>query len=128
MRDLRDFFTPHLTAPINGHTFTVECPNAEDGLWLRATLADPELAAKQSEIDIIHKLFKGTYLPKKPGKLPKGGVWDELWEHNVTWGEAIHLGMTAIHYFGFDEQAAITYWESAGANSEAVAADPKGES
>ena len=125
MRDLRDFFSPHLTAPINGHVFTIECPNAETGLWLRSILQNPELANQESEIEIMHKLFKGTYLPKKPGKLPKGGVWDELWEHDVTWVEAVHLGMTAIHYFGFNEQAAIAYWESAGDNSEAVAEDPK---
>lgn len=127
MRDLRDFFSPHMTATIAGHQFTVECPNAETGLWLRTIMADPELASKESEIKIIHKLFKGTYLPKTAGKLPKGGLWDELWEHNVTWPEAVHLGMTAVHYFGFNEQAAIAYWESAGDNSEAVAEDdPKG--
>ena len=46
MRDLRDFYDPHLYATINGTRFRVDCPTAAEGFKLRAVMADPKRAAE----------------------------------------------------------------------------------
>lgn len=122
MRDLRDFYDPHLHATINGTRFTVECPNAQDGFKLRAIMADPQLAQGANEITLINQLFKGDELPEDPTQLPTGGLWDEMVAAGVTWPEMLHLGLTAIHYFGLGEEIALRYWESADDKSGGAAA------
>ncbi|WP_297453247.1 hypothetical protein [uncultured Corynebacterium sp.] len=118
MRELRDFYNPNMTASINGTEYEVPAPSAREGLRLHALFADPEKAANAKELDEIHHLFGGTGYEES---LPVGGLWDTLWDDGVTWGEAMHLGMTALVYYGIGEKAAISYWESAG---KGLTADP----
>ena len=83
-----------------------------------------------SEMCIRDRLFRGTAF--EDDGLPVGGLWDELWENEVTWEEATHLGVTAVLYYGINEKAAVAYWESAGKGLTAdpqravVETDPKG--
>ena len=132
MRDLRDFYNPNMTATINGHEFTVECPTAEEGVKLRMVMGDPEKARDLDDFDQINRLFKGDESNNNDmadeGKLPTGGLWDELWAHGVTVPEAFHLGVTAVMYFGIGENVAILHWESLGkgltATEETKATEP----
>lgn len=117
MRDLRDFYSPHLTATINGHEFTVKCPTAADMLHLKMIMHNPEKAGDFTDFDEINKLFRGdedNTEKEQRGEAPTGGLWDELWEHEVTMPEALHLGLTAALYFGIGEDYAIVHWESLG--------------
>ena len=120
MRELRDFYNPNMTASINGHEYEVPAPSAREGLRLRAIMSDPEKAAKIDDLAEIHKMFRGTAFDDDG--LPVGGVWDKLWANDVTWGEAVHLGVTAVMYYGIGEKAAVAYWESAG---KGLTADPE---
>lgn len=117
MRDLRDFYDPHLYATINGVKFRVDCPNAKDGFRLRALMADPKRAAEVNEMETINMLFKGT-LSDDPTEMPSGGLWDELADAGVTWPEMIHLGITAIHFYGLGEEVAMRWWNHADNTSE----------
>lgn len=117
MRDLRDFFNPNLTATIGGHEFTVPCPTAAEGLRIRMIMATPEKAKQLNDFEEINRLFHGD--EDNPtrinnGEAPTGGLWDELWEHDVTYPEAIHLGITAVMYYGIGENVALLHWESLG--------------
>ena len=97
MRELRDFYNPNMTAAINGHEYEVPAPSARDGLRLRSIMSDPAKANNIDDLAEIHKIFRGTAFDDE---LPVGGVWDELWANDVTWPEAIHLGVTAVLYYG----------------------------
>lgn len=119
MRELRDFYNPNMTAAINGHEYEVPAPSARDGLRLRSIMSDPAKANNIDDLAEIHKIFRGTAFDDE---LPVGGVWDELWANDVTWPEAIHLGVTAVLYYGIGEKAAAAYWESAG---KGITADPQ---
>lgn len=125
MRDLRDFFNPNLVCRINGTEFTVPAPTAEEGLHLHMLINDPDKAAQANDFDIINRLFRGddTNSDQKlaEGKVPTGGLWDELWDGGVTFPEAMHLGMTAVMYFSVGEDAAVGVWESVG---KGITADP----
>jgi len=111
MRDLRDFYDPHLYATINGTRFCVECPSAAEGFRLRAVMADPKRAAQMNEIEVINKLFKGT-LSDDPTEMPTGGLWDEMAKAGVTWPEMLHLGITAVHFYGLGKEVALRWWDS----------------
>ena len=132
MRDLRDFYNPNLTATINGHEYTVECPTAAEGVKLRMMMADTEKAAEMNDLEQINKLFKGDSDDPQgllnSGEIPTGGLWDELWANNVTLPEAMHLGLTAVMYYGIGENVALLHWESAGkglaATLEAMETEP----
>ena len=87
MRDLRDFYDPHLYATINGTRFRVDCPTAAEGFKLRAVMADPKRAAEMNEIEVINQLFKGE-LSDDPTEMPTGGLWDEMAEAGVKIGRA----------------------------------------
>ena len=60
MRDLRDFYDPHLYATINGTRFRVDCPTAAEGFKLRAVMADPKRAAeidrKSTRLNSSHQI------------------------------------------------------------------------
>ena len=114
MRDLRDFYSPHFSASINGHKFTVECPSAEDGIRLKLMVTNPDKIARDDDLTEINRLFKGDPIEESQFTLPTGGLWDELWAAGVTWDEAIHLGTTAFAYFAYGEAAAVVLWEGAG--------------
>ncbi|QMV84096.1 hypothetical protein HW450_06785 [Corynebacterium hindlerae] len=114
LTDLHDFFTPHLTAPIGGHTYTVESPDAETGLYIKKVMNDEELLKTVDDVEIINRLFKGKI--NKDG-VPKGGLWAELEENNVPFVEQIHLGITAVYFFAYGPEAAKTHWESLGKNN-----------
>lgn len=133
MRDLRDFFTPDMTATIGGHTYTVKSPTAHDGLRLAALMNDPERAQKETtDLKEINILFRGDSDDPdalvNEGTPPTGGLWDELWENGATFAEAIHLGLTAIMYYALGEAAAEVQWESVGkgehATTEEAAKEP----
>lgn len=120
MRDLRDFYNPHLTATINGQTFTVECPSAAEGLRLRMWATQPDRVTIGADLIEINKLFRGDPLdPEGQPEVPTGGLWDELWDAGVTWDEAFHLGVTAFMYFSHGEDVAMAHWESAGESPKA---------
>ena len=117
MRDLRDFYDPHLYATINGTRFRVDCPTAAEGFKLRAVMADPKRAAEMNEIEVINQLFKGT-LSDDPTEMPTGGLWDEMAEAGVTWPEMLHLGITAIHFYGLGKEVALRWWDSASTTTD----------
>lgn len=122
MRDLRDFYSPHMTATINGHKFTVEAPSAKEGLRIQMIMADPEKAAKVNTTEELNKLFKGTIDDEG---VPSGGLWDELDEKGVSLPEALHLGNSAMLYYGLNEAAAVAYWESAAEDEDEAPKAPK---
>lgn len=123
MRDLRDFYSPHFKATINGTEFEVKCPSAREGVRLQLAMSVPEEAGKLNEVEEINKLF-GSKLDKDG--LPTGGLWSELNKAGVTYAEGMHLGTAALMYFGLGEEVAVWFWENGGiaANEDNT---PKGQ-
>lgn len=110
MKDLADIWDDSFTAPINGKTYRIPAPTAHTGLTLRVELAKGE--DKLDKLKWINTLFGGK--PLKKGVTPSGGLWDELTADGVGIQYAMHLGMTAIAYFGYGQEVADIYWESLG--------------
>ena len=80
-------------------------------------MADPKRAAQMNEIEVINKLFKGT-LSDDPTEMPTGGLWDEMAKAGVTWPEMLHLGITAVHFYGLGKEVALRWWDSASTETE----------
>lgn len=109
--DLHQSYKPGMTATIGKHTYRVEAPSAKDGLRLKLMLSDAEAAAEFDPMAEINTIFGGEI---DADGIPQGGLWDDLDTNGVTLDEAVHLGMTAIHYFAFGAESAREYWGTLG--------------
>ncbi|MFI8660706.1 hypothetical protein ACIGKR_12010 [Rhodococcus qingshengii] len=139
MRDLRELFDPNLHLPINGKTYTITSPNAEEGLRLRLMFST--LDAKigdDDQVGEIAKLLGATWVPNMVTKTVldiatgepildennepttvevdegkyEGGVWSEMANDGVDWVSLMHAGTTALLYYGQGPYIGEIYWET----------------
>lgn len=139
MRDLRDFYDPSFKLPIGGKTYTIESPNADEGLRIRMLFSDPNTQyTNDDQIAEIAKLMGATWVPKLV-KIPaldplsgepafdddgkpletdadwgdyQGGVWGEMRDDGISWPEIVHAGTTALIHYGQGAMLAELYWEN----------------
>ncbi|AEV51983.1 DUF7426 family protein [Prescottella equi] len=125
--DLREFFDPDLHLPINGKTYTIHTPNAADGLRLRAIFADDEQTLTNTdELAEIAKLF-GADIDDDGN--PTGGVWQQMNDDGISWGEIIHAGRTALMHYGISADFGAIYWRTGmdGVLGNPLPPNPNGE-
>lgn len=114
MKDLREFHDPHLYLPINGKTYTVKAPNAEDGLRLKTyVMSDSSVdmtVAGKANIEMVAIVLNSTYDPATDTM--SGGLWDELVADGIPLAEIMHIANTAIAHFAVGENFGTYWWEN----------------
>ncbi|GAA4684501.1 DUF7426 family protein [Streptomyces youssoufiensis] len=115
---LGELFDDALELPIQGKTYRIPSPPAEDGLKVQqiTTLAsrlvaggeavDTTLLDDEEEVDLL--------------RLCLGPVYDELCAAGVSWSWVRHAGLTAMFWIVSDIDTAQRYWETAGDPSRAA--------
>ena len=108
--DLDDFFDPDLTLTISGVKYTIQAPNAHDGLYIRRFFTDPEYMKKLSDAEYLRQV--ATILGAEevsPGEFA-GGVWSEMFDNGVKWTQVMRAGQAALLNTGLGAPSAVAYW------------------
>lgn len=154
MRDLRELFDPNLYLPINGKTYTIKSPNAEEGLRLRMLFSTPDAQFNdENQVGEVAKLLGAEWVPHPVTKTVfdittgapmlddeqpittevdegswVGGVWTEMTEDGVDWMSLMHAGTTALLYYGQGPYIGEIYWETGLTDTPGNSLPPKPES
>lgn len=110
MRDLREFFDPDLHLPIDGHVYTVKCPNAETGLRIKKRTINPDPDDQYEEAHLIAAILGAEY--HEDTDTMTGGLWDEMVANGVSLDEAMHVGNTALAHYGVSPEFGEYWWEN----------------
>ena len=121
MRDLREFYDPSFSLPINGKTYTIPSPNAHDGVRLRMLFADPDAQfVDDDHVAEVAQLFGARWVDTETHQPVAhaaegewhGGVWSQMIDDGVDWKSLMHAGTTALMHFGIGAQLAEVFWET----------------
>ncbi|MEU5608456.1 hypothetical protein AB0H03_06810 [Streptomyces sparsogenes] len=105
-----------LELPINGTTYRIPSPSAEDGLKVqRITTLAARLMAGGEAIDTT---LLDDDQERDLLQLCLGQVFDELRADGVSWSQLRHAGLTAMFWIVSGVGTAEQYWKAAGDPSQ----------
>lgn len=137
MQDLDTFFDPDWYPVINGKTYRVPEPTAADGLRLVRAMTDPKRSLDDAaELAMIAKILGAVWVPKLVEVVQyddvtfmpilddqgqpvtrteddgeyEGGVWSELEADGVGHSRVMHLGLSALVYYGLGSRLGEAHW------------------
>lgn len=140
MRDLREFYSPSLKLPVGGKTYEIPAPNVAEGGRLKQLFSNPDARyTDDDQLAEIAKLLGAEWVPNVVDSIVvdpiterpvvdadgnaetvqidqgryEGGLFSEMEADGVSWPELIHVGTTALVYFGQSTTLGEIYWETA---------------
>ncbi|MET9329473.1 hypothetical protein [Tsukamurella sp. NPDC003166] len=112
--DLRDFYDPALTLPVDGVEYRIEAPSIKDGVQLRRVMLDPKVSKKRTDLDylkIVFGLIGGEHDAKRDVfRGAKDSVFARLESAGAPWPTILRVAETAALNWSFGESHAIGFW------------------
>ncbi|MFI8663058.1 hypothetical protein ACIGKR_23905 [Rhodococcus qingshengii] len=140
MRNLREFYDPSLKLTVGDKTYTIPAPNITEGGRLKALFSNPQASfTDDDQLAEVAKMLGATWVPNvvdsvvldpiteqptigedgEPVTIKidqghyAGGLWSEMDADGLTWPELVHVGTTALIYFGQSTTLGEIYYETA---------------